>query len=89
MAASSAGQYNLGLKKLNGITLPCPSLDEQDRLLARFDEKAWAYESLRRGLEVGRTRTESLRRSVLAAAFSGRLTGRASDIEIVEEMAGV
>ena len=35
------------------------------------------------------TRSLSLRRSLLAAAFSGRLTGRSSDMEMVEEMAGV
>ena len=32
---------------------------------------------------------EALRRSILAAAFAGRLTGRASDQQVVQELAGV
>lgn len=32
-------------------------------------------------------RGQALRRSVLAAAFSGRLTGASTDTEIIEEMA--
>lgn len=31
---------------------------------------------------------QALRRAVLAAAFSGRLTGRSSDAEVIEETAG-
>lgn len=89
MAASSAGQYNLGLKKLNRVPIPCPSLDRQDQLLLRFDDQEWAQHSLTRSLDTGRARSQSLRRSLLAAAFSGRLTGRTSDMEMVGEMAGV
>jgi type I restriction enzyme, S subunit len=89
MAASSAGQYNLGLKKLNSVSIPCPPIEDQDRLLARIDEQEWALESLRRSLAEGRSKAQSLRRSLLTAAFSGRLTGRTDDMEVVEEMAGV
>ena len=89
MAASSAGQYNLGLKKLNGVMIPLPPIQDQDRLLAVFDEQEWALGSLTRSLAAGNAKAQSLRRSLLAAAFSGRLTGRSTDIEMVEEMAGV
>jgi type I restriction enzyme, S subunit len=89
MAASSAGQYNLGLKKLNGVAIPCPPMEDQDRLLASFDEQEWALGSLTRSLAERRVKAQSLRRSLLAAAFSGRLTGHSSDMEMVEEMAGV
>ena len=89
MAASSAGQYNLGLKKLNGVTIPCPPIEDQDRLLTGFDEEEWALGLLTRNLAEGKMKAQSLRRSLLVAAFSGRLTGHSSDMEIVEEMAGV
>jgi type I restriction enzyme S subunit len=42
-----------------------------------------------RDITLASTRSRSLRRALLGAAFSGRLTGRAADMEMVEEMAGV
>jgi len=89
MAASSAGQYNLGLAKLNRIEIPCPSLDEQDRLIAQASEAEWKNASLLRATSDAHNRSRALRSAVLAAAFSGRLTGRVADMDIVEEMAGV
>ncbi len=79
----------MGLKKLNGIEIPCPSLETQDRLLAQASETEWATTSLLTAVNDARRRAQALRRSLLDAAFSGRLTGRASDMEFVEEMAGV
>jgi len=89
MAASSAGQYNLGLKKLNSVLIPCPPLEEQDRLLAKLDGNEWAHTSLTRSLDTAGKRAYALRRTLLAAAFSGRLTARSSDMELAREMAGV
>jgi type I restriction enzyme S subunit len=89
LAASSAGQYNLGLQKLNSVIIPCPSLRDQDRLLAKLEGDEWSNVSLTLSLEAARTRTAGLRRALLAAAFSGRLTGRSSVMEMVEERAGV
>lgn len=40
-------------------------------------------------VQTSEQRLQSLRRSLLAAAFSGRLTGRSGDIEGVEELATV
>jgi type I restriction enzyme, S subunit len=89
MAASSAGQYNLGLKKLNSVSVACPPLDEQDRLLLELDLYKSDQQALTRTLDLAELRCRSLRRSLLAAAFSGQLTGRASDLDRVEETAGV
>jgi len=89
MAASSAGQYNLGLKKLNSVLIPCPPLEEQDRLLAKLDGNERAHTSLTRSLDTAGKRAYALRRTLLAAAFSGRLTARSSDMELAREMAGV
>ena len=88
LAASSAGQHNLSLGKLDGLLIPTPSLQDQDAGLARlaeFDDQAGA---LRKVLEESVRRGENLGRSLLAAAFSGRLTGSAPDMSEAEEMIG-
>ncbi|MHB8187358.1 MAG: hypothetical protein ACYDDU_15065, partial [Dermatophilaceae bacterium] len=46
-------------------------------------------ERVEHDITLASTRSRSLRRSLFAAAFSGRLTGRSNDMEMVEEMAGV
>jgi type I restriction enzyme, S subunit len=89
MAASSAGQYNLGLKKLDAVQVPCPDLDTQDRLLAEASETSLGIESIVRSIGQARIRSDALRRSLFNAAFGGTLTGRASDMDLAEEMASV
>jgi type I restriction enzyme S subunit len=89
MAASSAGQYNLGLTKLNVIEIPCPSLEEQDRVLAQASDFEWAIGSAQSAIAKARLRSGVLQQALLEAAFIGRLTARASDMDRVEEMAGV
>jgi type I restriction enzyme S subunit len=88
-AASSAGQYNLSLGKLDAIPIPLPHLDTQRRLLANYESAADGPRVLLREAEKVRRRLASLRRALLSAAFSGKLTGSATDIERVEMMAGV
>lgn len=88
LAASSAGQYNLSLGKLDGLLIPTPSLEDQEAALARlaaFDDHANA---LRKVLDATLQRGENLRRSLLAAAFSGRLTDTAADMFDAKETSG-
>jgi type I restriction enzyme S subunit len=75
LAASSAGQHNLSLAKLNPLELPVPSLAEQDSGLARLADLRETSGRMRAELDAAERRCTSLRRSLLAAAFSGRLTG--------------
>lgn len=89
IAASSAGQYNLSLGKLDQVPLPVPSLDAQDRLLARSRSIEDAAGRLRAELTGAEARRIALRRSLLTAAFAGRLTGRSGDDGAVEELASV
>lgn len=80
LAASSAGQHNLSLGKLDGLLIPTPSLAEQDVRLARlseFDDQAGV---LRRSLDATLRRGAILRRSLLAAAFSGNLCARMQSV---------
>lgn len=73
LAASSAGQHNLSLGKLNPLPIPVPSLAEQDTLLARLKELRLGFARARLAAQDAERRTQALRRSILAAAFSGRL----------------
>jgi len=87
LAASSAGQYNLSLAKLNGVEIPLPMLEVQGSILHAAAAHYEAVSRMRREAEVAGRRSASLRRALLAAAFSGRLTGAASDLERIEELA--
>lgn len=87
LAASSAGQYNLSLSKLDGVAVPAPRLDEQDRLILEHSDRAENLQRLRVSGVAARSRSSALRRALLAAAFSGKLTGATSDSERIEELA--
>ncbi|MFI6331498.1 restriction endonuclease subunit S [Micromonospora chersina] len=87
--ASGGVQPNLNLGLVRQISIPFPDVQTQDALL----RERVAFEEARRQLAITLERVEkresSLRRALLDAAFSGRLTGRASDMDRVEELAGV
>lgn len=72
-AASSAGQYNLSLAKLESILVPVPRLAEQDLILAELNDQRYTNERLGASLRGAEVRGEALRRSLLVDAFSGRL----------------
>ena len=86
LAASSAGQHNLSLAKLNPLELPVPSLEQQDAGLARIRDVEARIASVRSGIDRGRRHSAALRRSLLATAFSGRLTGATAGLPEAEEM---
>jgi len=74
LAASSAGQHNLSLAKLDPLKIPVPSLEQQDTGLARLREVDGNAASLRSDIERAQSHCAGLRRSLFAAAFSGQLT---------------
>ncbi|MFB8369617.1 restriction endonuclease subunit S [Pseudarthrobacter sp. NPDC055928] len=86
MAASSAGQHNLGLKKLDSLLLPCPSIEFQSDKLLRLQEIADAGAQLTSAIAAAQKGATALRQAVLTAAFSGKLTGRHTDQEVIEEL---
>lgn len=86
LAASSAGQHNLSLGKLNPLVLPVPTLDVQAARLSRLADIEDQVSRLRVELSTAQSRGVNLRRSLLAAAFSGRLTGDASAQSEAEEL---
>lgn len=76
-------------KQINEFWLPVPPKEVQDAVAAEVGDKLAAAMRTTDAVDVVKGQSRALRRSLLAAAFSGRLTGRASDLEMVEEMAGV
>lgn len=89
MARTTAGIYKVNQKHLESIVLPVPDRDRQAQVCARLDQIKLAQEQLNQALAVSAMRSASLRRALLDAAFSGRIAGRRSDMDRVEEMAGV
>jgi type I restriction enzyme S subunit len=89
LASSSSGLHTLSVSKLKSLKVLVPTLDRQRELVAQVQGIRDRRRRLDTELNLAASRTQQLRRSLLAAAFSGRLTGRTTDIEMVEEMAGV
>jgi len=89
MARTTAGIYKVNQQQLGSVRLPVPSLEDQVRIKGSVGELRVATRALSDDLTLSKRRSRSLRRALLRAAFSGRLTGHASDLDRVEEMAGV
>jgi len=66
--------------------IPIPELAEQERVLEQVEQATDALDKLRSELGRARRRSAALRRSLLAAAFSGHLTGSDTDLSVAEEM---
>ncbi|MES9925714.1 MAG: restriction endonuclease subunit S [Candidatus Thiodiazotropha endolucinida] len=72
-AASGGNQSNLNLSKVRDITLPLPTLAEQDEIVIRVVQKFEAIERLENDIEAELLKTEKNKQSILASAFSGNL----------------
>jgi type I restriction enzyme S subunit len=85
-ARTTAGIYKVNQKDLAEVRVPVPNLADQVRITAAVRESRDVLSQL--FLEVDRAiaRSSALRRSLLAAVFSGRLTGNAADLSPAEEM---
>lgn len=72
-AGSSAGQYNLSLRSLDPIPVPVPPIEEQARIVAEVERQFSFIEACERAVDAGLVKAAALRRSVLKAAFEGKL----------------
>jgi type I restriction enzyme, S subunit len=72
-AASSAGQHNINLKTLHGLSIPLPALAEQYRIVAEMERRLSVLEALESTVDHGLKRAERLRQSILKRALEGRL----------------
>ena len=73
VASSTSGLYTLSTRKIKSIPIPIAPLPEQERIAARVDGELEKHDSLRESVRCVLDRVTSLRRSVVATAFSGRL----------------
>lgn len=89
MARTTAGIYKVNQSHLRSVMLPLPPIDEQRRLSDSADafRRAWSRAEVAVDLAVAESR--GLRRSLLEAAFSGRLTSSAELVDQPEEVVGV
>ncbi|TMR03375.1 hypothetical protein ETD83_10730 [Actinomadura soli] len=69
--------------------VPVPSLEDQCSVIERITTIENGALATLATVETQERRTLNLRRALLAAAFSGRLTGKSSDLDRVRELAGV
>ncbi len=69
------------------MKVPLPKLDEQRAIIDRLDGIRATSAALAASLQGQARRAAALRQALLAAAFSGKLTGRRTDDEVVEELA--
>jgi len=71
------------------MPFPIPPMTEQRAIIQRVAELTSEVAGARRTARSAVVRSSALRRALLEAAFAGKLTGRASELDRVEEMAGV
>lgn len=88
LSSSSSGLHTLSVGKLKSLTIPVPSLGEQAAAVGRVEMARVAADRLTRDVRIAQSRARALRRGLLAAAFSGKLTGEAADSDRIEELAG-
>ena len=72
-AASSAGQHNVSLKLIHGMTVPVPPLAEQHRIVTEVDRRLSVIQQAEAAVEANLARADRLRQSILKQAFSGQL----------------
>jgi type I restriction enzyme S subunit len=93
MSAAATGtkdsMRNISQPALLNIELSAVPVADQKAAVAISLEVETGIQRLTVDLEAAAVRGERLRQALLGAAFSGRLTGRATDMEMVEEMASV
>jgi type I restriction enzyme, S subunit len=87
VVSQQVGQANVNGSKLRSFPLPIPTLDEQRARVRNHEGLCAAAESTLNGVRQALARADALRRALLAAAFAGTLSGRASDLALAEEMA--
>lgn len=87
--AQSVNLASISLRKIRLMPVPVPPRSEQHAIAQRIAERHAACRNLEISLGMAQTRCDAIRRALLAAAFSGRLTGGARDVEIAEETAAL
>ena len=86
VAKTTAGIYKINQKDLGAVVLPVPSLADQEHVVAAVAASRDALGRPSVEVRAAGARSTALRRSLLAAAFSGRLTESVADLSVAAEM---
>ena len=78
---------NISQANVLSVHLPYVPSSEQAVLMDCLQAVTKHADGIRRAAQHGATRAQALRRSLLQAAFSGKLSGRASDLDRAEGLA--
>lgn len=78
---------HLSATRLKGVEFPVPTLAEQKDLVDLARERLGAVSRIEGSIQAQTRRAAGLRRAVLSAAFSGRLTGHGSSTDVISELA--
>lgn len=76
VASSTSGLHTLSTGKLKRLPVAVPPIEEQGRIVAEVERQFSFIEAAERAVETGLRRSAGLRRSVLKAAFEGRLVAQ-------------
>ena len=86
LSSSSSGLHTLSTGKLRSLDIPVPSLEAQDRMLLEYEDGLDCSRRMASATRDARARSTRLRRALLHAAFTGRLTGRDRDADVLGEL---
>lgn len=84
----STNLASISLSKIRLMPVPVPPCSVQSQLVQRIDERLISCRRLTEGISVAHNKGLSLRKALLEAAFSGRLS-QITSFDQIEEMAGV
>lgn len=71
-AKATAGQFNLQVTTCRKLALPLPPSAEQQRIVAEVDRRLSFISGIETQVDADLQRSDSLRQSILASAFSGK-----------------
>lgn len=84
----SVNLASISLSMIRKMPVIVPPLEAARLVIAQLHDRLHDLDATVASIADSRARTSALRRAVLAAAFSGKLTGRHTDAEVIEEIAG-
>lgn len=83
----SVNLASISLRKIKLMPVPVPPREQQRQMVDSILEAVATTEQVAAAIAAQHKRSSALRRALLSAAFSGRLTGASTDTEVVEEIA--
>ncbi len=86
---TTSGQAGISGRDLSDIKIRIPNLDSQQAAVRQAKQGLDGVQRLSAGVKRAMSGSRGLRQSLLAAAFSARLTGRSTDFDVADELASV